>query len=339
MNPMKLTVLIVALLGLALAQGEAAAGLSLEQVLARPPLALNLQLAQANLTSAQSVLSQFQSDPTTLKADVVGAEGNLAFALASLTQAGLQARFGLTQAYFNAVNAERQRQVDEARLGQAQTELRVAQERVRLGSGGVLAVEQAQAATTQAQQDVKSDNVLAGVQREILGNLLGLKTVPTLGDQVPVSGVTPTLEAVRQGALKTANVVRAASAVTLAKLRLEQNQSEFVAAAQRTNAQQVLVSAQLEYQVQVTTAQQTAEGAYIAARNASAKFAAAQATLVAQEAALKTAEAQEKAGTVSKLQVLTLGVGLKQSQFALLQARQNVFLAALGLRLAAPTGA
>lgn len=338
MNPIRISVLLVSILGIALAQGDASAGLTLEQVLSKPPAALNLQLAQSNLSSAQSVLAQLLADPTTLKADVLGAQGNLAFAEASLTQAGIQSQLGLAQAFFNAVNAERQQLVDEARFGLAQTELKVAQERVRLGSGGTLAVEQAQAAATQAEQDVKADEVLADVQRDILASLLSLKTLPTLSAQVPASNATPSLVAVRQAALKTANVVRVASALMLAKLKLEQSQSEFVAAAQRTSAQQALVSAQLEYQVQVTGAQQAADSAYIASRTASAKLTAAQANLNAQEAALKTAQVQEKAGTVSKLQVLTLGINLKQSQFALVQARQNVFLAALGLRLAAPTG-
>lgn len=320
-------------LGIAAAQ---TAPVTLEQWLAKPPTSMGVQLAQANLESAQGGLNQLQSDPTTLKADLLTAQGNLSYARSNLTYAAAQGRFNLAQAYFNAVAADRKRGLDELRASLAQTEVGVAKERVRVGSGTALAVEQAQAALAQVTQDLKLDEVQRAVQNDILKNLLGVKSLPALDAQVPIGGAVPAIESVRTASLGTPIVVRAEGAVEIARLRLEQAQPEYTSQAQRTAAQQALLSAQLEYQSQVGIAQQAAQQAFVSALNTKALLEAAQASLGAQESALKTAQSQEKAGTVSRLQVRALEVSFKQSEYAALQARQAAYLAWLGLDLAAP---
>lgn len=325
------------LLGWLMGSGVAAQGsLSLIALLTQPPQAVGVQLAQANLEAANEVLSQLRADPTTLKADLLTAQSNLAEAQASLVQARLQIQINLAQAMFNVVAAEQKQQLDHARLKQTQTELEIARERVRLGSGTTLAVEQAQASLTQAQQDLKVDDVQLEVQRELLRNLLGLKELPTLDAQVPAAAPIPTLAAVRSASLRLPAVVRAAGAVEVAKLRLEQAQTDSTPLNQRSMAKQALLSAQLEYQSQVQAARQAAEQAFVSALSAQAALEAARAALLAQESAYKTALSQEKAGTVSRLQVQSLALGVQQARFALLQAQQSAYLTRLQLELAAP---
>lgn len=324
---------ILTLLGLgALAQGS----LSLVTLLAKPPQALNVQLAQANLDAAGEVLAQLQADPTTLKADLLTAQGSQAEARASLVQARLQIQVNLAQAVFNVVAADQKQDLDQARLAQAQTELGVARERVKLGSGTELAVQQAQATLAQTQQDLRVDEVQLGVQQELLRNLLGLKDLPNLDAQVPPIAPIPTLTAIRTASLRIPAVVKALGVVDVAKLKLDQAQTDSTPLNQRSAAKQALLSAQLEYQSQAQTARQTAEQAYVSALSTQAALEASKAALVAQEAALKTAQSQEKAGTVSKLQVQGLVLGVQQARFAVLQAQQVAYLARLQLELAAP---
>lgn len=330
---MGLWLLLGWLLGsLTVAQGS----LSLVALLAKPPQALNVQLAQANLDAAGEVLGQLQADPTTLKADLLSAQSSLAEAQASLVQARIQIQLNLAQALFNVVAADQKQDLDQARLAQAQTELGVARERVKLGSGTALAVEQAQAALTQTQQDLRVDEVQLGVQRELLRNLLGLKELPTLDAAVPSAAPIPTLAVVRSASLRLPAVVKALGAVEVAKLKLEQAQTDSTPLNQRSIAKQTLLSAQLEYQSQAQTARQAAEQAYVNALSTQAALEAAKAALSAQEAALKTAQSQEKAGTVSRLQVQALVLGAQQARFAVLQAQQAAYLARLQLELAAP---
>lgn len=313
------------------------AQVTLEGLLTAPPSSMGVQLARENLVSARRGLAQLQQDPTTLRADLLSAQGNLAFASASLTQTVIQARVNLTQAFFNTVAADRKRQFDLARQNLLQTEFNVAQGRVKVGSGTALAVEQAQVLLTQVGQDLKVDEVQLSVQQDILRNILGVKTLPALDPKIPASGTIPALDAVRTDALNLPGVVRAASAVEIAKLRLEQSQSEFTAAVQRTAAEQGLLGAQLDYQSQVALAQQSAEQAFVNAMNTRALLEGAQANLRASENAFKTAGAQERAGTVSKLQVRTLEVAFKQAELSALQARQAAYLAWLNLELVAPS--
>ncbi|WP_299429461.1 TolC family protein [uncultured Meiothermus sp.] len=324
------------ILGLAnlgtLAQGS----LSLVALLARPQQALNLQLAQANVDAAEEILSQLRADPTTLKADLLIAQSSVAEAQANLIQARLQNQVNLAQAVFNVVAADQRKDLDQARLAQAQVELGVARERVRLGSGTNLAVEQAQAALTQAQQDLRVDEVQLGVQRELLRNLLGLRELPALDAQVPATAPIPNLNAIRAASLRVPAVLKALGTVEVAKLKLDQSQTESTPLNQRSAARQALLSAQLEYQFQVQTARQTAEQAYIRALSTQAALEAARAALNAQEAALKTAQSQERAGTVSRLQVQALMLGVGQTRFAALQAQQAAYLARLQLELTAP---
>lgn len=316
----------------ALAQGP----LNLVALLARPQQAINVQLAQANVDAAGEVLSQLQADPTTLKADLLTAQSSVTEAQANLVQARLQNQVNLAQAVFNVVAADQKKDLDQARLAQAQVELGVARERVRLGSGTNLAVEQAQAALAQIQQDLRVDEVQLGVQRELLRNLLGMRELPALDAQVPPPAAIPSLNAVRAASLRVPAVLKALGAVEVAKLKLDQSQTESTPLNQRSAARQALLSAQLEHQFQAQAARQTAEQTYINALGTQAALEAAQAALSAQEAALKTAQSQERAGTVSRLQVQALMLGVRQARFAVLQAQQAAYLAHLQLELAAP---
>jgi outer membrane protein TolC len=320
------------MLSAALAQGN----LTLVALLTKPPPALGLQLAQANLDAAGEVLSQLKADPTTLKADLLGAQSSLDEAQASLALARIQIQVNLAQAMFNVIAAEQKQLLDQARLKQAQTELEVARERVKLGSGTALAVEQSQTALTQAQLDLRVGEVQLGVQRELLRNLLALKDLPALDIQVPVVAAIPNLAAVRSASLSIPAVLKALGAVNGAKLRLEQAQTDSTPLNQRSIAKQALLSAQLEFQNQAQTARQAAEQAYVGALSAQATLEGARAALQAQELAYKTAQSQEKAGTVSRLQVQGLALGLQQARFAYLQAQQAAYLARLQLELAAP---
>lgn len=324
-------------IGLLMVSGASAQGsLNLATLLTQLPQTVGVQLAQANLEAAGEVLSQLRADPTTLKADLLMAQSNLAEARASLVQARLQIQINLAQAMFNVVTAEQKQQLDQARLKQAQTELEVARERVRLGSGTALAVEQAQAVLIQTQQDLKVDEVQLEVQRELLRSLLGLKELPTLDTQVPTAVPIPTLAAIRSASLSIPAVIRASGVVEVARLRLEQAQTDSTPLNQRSMAKQALLSAQLEYQSQVQAARQTAEQAFVGALSAQAALEAARAALLAQESAYKTALSQERAGTVSRLQVQSLALGVQQARFTLLQAQQAAYLARLQLELAAP---
>jgi outer membrane protein len=314
----------------------AQATLELGTLLAKPPQALTVQIAQANLESANEVMGQLQADPTTLKADLLVAQSSVAEAQSSLVQARTQTRVNLAQGYFNVVGSESKQKLDQARLGLAQTELSVARERVKLGSGTALAVEQAQTALIQIQQDLKVDEVQLRVQRELLRNLLDLKDLPALETQVPASPAIPALPAVYAAALRVPAVLKAAGAVEIAKLRLEQAQTDSTPLNQRSVARQALLSAQLEYQSQAQSARQAAEQAYVSALSAQAAQDASQAAAAGQETALKTAQAQEKAGTVSKLQVQSNSLSLQQARFALLQAQQNVYVTRQTLELLAP---
>ena len=311
----------------------------LEGLLSGVPNSSGVQLARENLGAAQRQLAQLQSDPTTLKADLLTAQGNLAVASASLTQTVGQERFNLAQAYFSAVAADRKRRVDLVRQTLLATELSVAQAQVKVGSGTALAVGQAQVQLAQVGQDLGVDDVQLSVQQDILRNLLGVKTLPTLDAKVPASGMIPALTVVRGAALKLPSVARAANAVELAKLKLAQSQTEFTAAVQRTAAEQTLLGAQLDYQSQVALALQPAEQGFVNALNTRALLEGSKANLVAQQNAFKTAEAQERSGTASRLQVRTLEVALKQAEYGELVARQAACLAWLNLELVAPSGA
>lgn len=330
-------------LGLLFSLGMSASGslaqttLDLRNLLAKPPQSLTVQIAQANLDAAREVLGQLQADPTTLKADLMTAQSTVAEAQASLVQARTQTRANLAQAYFNVVGSESKQKLDQSRMSLAQTELNVARERVKLGSGTSLAVEQAQTALIQIQQDLKVDEVQLRVQRELLKNLLELKDLPILETDVPDSLAIPTLSTVYVAALRMPTVLRAAGAVEVAKLRFEQAQTDSTPLNQRSMAKQSLLSAQLEYQSQAQTARQAAEQAYVSALSAQAARDASQAAVAGQETALKTAQAQEKAGTVSKLQVQGYGLSLQQARFGLLQAQQNVYLTRQNLELLAPS--
>ncbi len=329
---MRPIVVFVCLLSGVLAQGS----LNLVALLAKPPQALNVQLAQANLDAAGEVLSQLQADPTTLKADLLSAQSSMAEAQSSLIQAKLQNQVNLAQAMFNVVAADQKQDLDQARLKQAQTELDVARERVKLGSGTALAVEQAQATLAQTQQDLKVDDVQLGVYKELLRSLLALRDLPNLEPTVPNITAIPTLAAVRTASLRIPVVLKASGAVEVAKLKLDQAQTDSTPLNQRSLAKQALLSAQLEYQSQAQTARQAAEQAYVGALSTQAAQEASKAALSAQESAYKTAVSQEKAGTVSKLQVQSLALGLQQARFALLQAQQAAYLARLQLEFTAP---
>lgn len=325
-------------LGILFASGVLAeASLDLGNLLSKPPQALIVQIAQANLESAREVLAQLQADPITLKADLLIAQSSVAEAQASLVQARTQTRANLAQAFFNVVSTESRQKLDQARLSLAQTEVNVARERVKLGSGTVLAVEQAQTALIQIQQDLKVDEVQLRVQRELLKNLLDMKDLPPLENDVPNSLAIPTLAAVYAAALRVPAVLKAAGTVEVAKLKFEQAQTDSTPLNQRSLAKQAFLSAQLEYQSQAQTARQAAEQAYVNALSAQAAQDASQAAAAGQETALKTAQAQEKAGTVSKLQVQSYGLSLQQARFALLQAQQNVYLTRQNLELLAPS--
>jgi len=319
-----------------LAVGLAQNSLSLEAALGKAPVPLNLELARANLASAQQVLSQLQADPTTLKADLLAAQGSLDYAQASLGQAQVQAKLSLAQAYLDALLIQRKQQLDQTRLSLAQTEVKVAQERVRLGSGTAIAVEQAQANLAQVQQDLKSDQAQVGVRQELLQSVLNQTPLPALSEPIPALGPLPTLAEIRQAALSVPTVLQARNTVAAAKLKLEQSQSDFVPQSQRNSAQQAQLAAQLDYQTQVASAQQAASAAYVTALSAKAQVEAAQANLAAQKTAYQTALAQEKAGTVARLQVQPLEQALSQAQFGYLQAQQQAYLAWLNLLLVAP---
>lgn len=324
------------LFGLLFAVALAQANLTLMALLTKPPPALGLQLAQANLDAASEVLSQLKADPTTLKADMLSAQSGLEEAQASLVLARIQIQVNLSQAMFNVIAAEQKQQLDQARLKQAQTELDVARERVKLGSGTALAVEQSQTAMTQAQLDLRVDEVQLGVQRELLRNLLSLRDLPTLDAQVPSAATIPNLAAVREASRGIPAVLKATGAVNVAKLRLDQAQTDSTPLNQRSMAKQALLSAQLEFQNQAQTARQAAEQAYVNALSTQAALEGARAALQAQESAYKTAQSQEKAGTASRLQVQSLALGLQQARFAYLQSQQAAYLARLQLELAAP---
>ena len=331
MNKFKI-VATLCFLGLSLAQNT----LNLETLMTKPPSGLNLELARANLVSSQQVLAQLRSDPTTLKADLLTAQGNLDYAQASLGQTLAQSKLNLTQVFLETLLAQNKQQLDQTRLGLTQIELKVAQERLKLGSGNAVAVEQAQANLTQVQQDLKTDQAQLGVRQELLRGSLGLATLPTVAASIPPPSALPTLAEIRQTSLNVPAVVRAASVVELAKLKLEQSQSEYVPQAQRNAAQQTLIAAQLDYQTQVFTAQQAAETAYVAALGTKAQLEAAQAALTAHKAAYQTALAQEKVGTVARLQVQTLELTLLQAQYSYLQAQQQAYLNGLNLQLLSP---
>jgi outer membrane protein TolC len=315
---------------------SAQAGMDLSNLLAKSPQALTVQIAVANLESAKEVLGQLQADPTTLKADLLTAQSSMGEAQSSLMQARLQTRVNMAQTYFNVVASEAKLKLDQGRSSLAQTEVGVAKERVKLGSGTALAVEQAQAALIQVQQDLKVDEVQLKVQRELLRNLLDLKELPALDAKVPASSAVPGLPAIQAAALKIPSVIKASGAVEVAKLKLEQAQTDSTPVNQRSVAKQALLSAQLEYQSQALTARQAAEQAYINALSAQAALDASEAATAAQETALKTAQAQEKAGTISRLQVQGTSLSLQQARYALLQAQQSAYLTRLSLELAAP---
>lgn len=333
MNKLKIVAIGLCCLGLGLAQNS----LSLETLLGKPLTGLSLELAPANLASAQRVQAQLQADPTTLKADLLAAQGNVDYAQASLSQTLIQSRVSLAQAFLDALLAQRKQQLDQARWALTQTELKVAQERLKLGSGNALAVEQAQTNLTQVEQDLKTDQAQLGVRLELLRGLLGQPNLPPLSEPIPAASRLPTLAETRQAALSVPAVVKAASAVVLAQLRLGQSQSEYVPQAQRNAAQQGLVAAQLEYQTQVSTAQQAAEAAYVVALGTRAQLESAQAVLATQKAAHQAALAQEKVGTVARLQVQTLELTLLQAQYSYLQAQQQAYLSGLNLQLLAPS--
>ncbi len=315
---------------------SAQAGMDLSNLLAKSPQALTVQIAVANLESAKEVLGQLQADPTTLKADLLTAQSSMGEAQASLVQARLQTRVNMAQTYFNVVASEAKLKLDQGRANLAQTEVGVAKERVKLGSGTALAVEQAQAALIQVQQDLKVDEVQLKVQRELLRNLLDLKDLPALDAKVPASSAVPALPTIQTAALKIPPVIKASGAVEVAKLKLEQAQTDSTPVNQRSVARQALLSAQLEYQSQALTARQAAEQAYINALSAQAALDASEAATAAQETALKTAQAQEKAGTISRLQVQGTSLSLQQARYSLLQAQQSAYLTRLSLELAAP---
>lgn len=319
-------------LGVALAQGN----LTLVALLTKPPAGIGVQLAQANFEAASEVLEQLKADPTTLKADLLTAKSSLDEAEASLVLARIQIQVNLALAMFNVIAAEQKQQLDQTRLKQAQTELDVARERVKLGSGTALAVEQSQTALTQAQLDLRVDEVQLGVQRELLRNLLSLRDLPNLDAQVPAVAAIPNLAAVRSASLSIPAVLKASGAMDVAKLKLEQAQTDSTPLNQRSMARQAFLSAQLEYQTQAQNARQSAEQAYVNALSAQAALEASKAALTAQESAYKTAQSQEKAGTVSRLQVQSMALGLQQARFAYLQAQQAAYLARLNLELVAP---
>ncbi|MBF6595726.1 MAG: TolC family protein [Thermaceae bacterium] len=338
MNPIRLLALAPIVVWIGFAQNASTSSLTLASLISQPLPRPELKLAQDNLAAAQSVLQQLRADPTTLKADLLVAEGNGAYAQASLAQIAAQTRFTLSQAYLNAVAAEAKQQLDQTRLELTQTELKVAQERVKLGSGNVLAIEQAKANLVQVQQDLKVDAIQLGVQRDLLSNLLAAQNLPTLEKSLPTTLPVPSLAVLRQAARGVPAVVKAQNALELARLRLEQTQSQYVPQLQRTSAQQTLITAQLDYQAQLTLAQQAVDSAYVAALDAKARLEAAQAALAAQQAAYQTAQSQEKVGTVSRIQVSTLAVSFEQARLALLQAQQQGYLAQLNLELVAPGG-
>ncbi len=315
---------------------SAQAGMDLSNLLAKSPQALTVQIAVANLESAKEVLGQLQADPTTLKADLMTAQSSISEAQSSLVQARLQTRVNMAQTYFNVVASEAKLKLDQGRASLAQTEVGVAKERVKLGSGTALAVEQAQAALIQVQQDLKVDEVQLKVQRELLRNLLDLKELPALDAKVPASSAVPGLPAIQAAALKIPPVIKASGAVEVAKLKLEQAQTDSTPVNQRSVAKQVLLSAQLDFQSQALTARQAAEQAYVNALSAQAALDASEAATAAQETALKTAQAQEKAGTISRLQVQGTSLSLQQARYSLLQAQQSAYLTRLSLELAAP---
>ena len=280
--------------------------------------------ARTDLASSQRDLQRVKADPLSLRLDILQAEQSLASQQESLDKALLSNRFSISQAYFNALEA------DES-LSNAQKQLEIANatltaQQIRYQAGAITQID-----LSNAQNDaVEAERSLSDAQNT--RNLAYSQLTSYLGQEpsslAPFATEAPTLEALEiyqsQALEKNLQLNVLKRAVDLAQVQLQIVDNDFSSRSQIDTAKDALANTQLNLSDYQNSLGLTIESSYNSVISAQASY---QNALEAFNTATNDLNAQKTrldAGSISPISFKQSELSFAQKQAALNRSRHQL---------------
>ena len=297
----------------------------------------DLKTAQTNLSQAQSDLASKKGDPSTLVAPLTQAQNTLKLAQLQLEGTRLSVVQNVVSAYTALLEAQENIEVQALQSDLDARNLKVAQVKLAAKNATGLDVKNAQNTLAGSQQALADARAQLPILSQKLAKLLGasgatlraggLPNIPPL--KASLSGLSQNLET------RAPAVLRANQAVALDKLSVQLANNDYTPRQTLTDAQTTLANDQRALDGAQRDARTGLTDAYRSAQNAYEQLQIAMTAEANQQTTYRQDRARLKSGTISAVDLQRSQVALKKAQYARLQAQDGALRALAALSAAA----
>lgn len=299
------------------------------------PLDAGVKTAQANLSQAQAANTAAQADPSTLVVGKLNAANGLTQAQAALRDAQLSALQTVIANYNSLLEAQQNVDLQTFQVQVQQKALQIAQVQLTNGNATALTVQNAQNALSGGQQNLAAAQAALNLASSKLATMLGQTNDIRANGALTAPKLSASLSDLQAKLGGLTSLVTANNALSAAQLNVKLTSNDFTPLQTQQQAQTTLANAGRTLSSSQQAANQNLASAYQNVQNVTALLAVAQSRADAAQKQYDQDSARLQSGTIAATDLLNTQLALKQAQFALLQAQDNVLAALAALSLAA----
>jgi outer membrane protein len=294
--------------------------------------------SRASLETARADLTVKMADPTTLAAQMLGANQTLALEEVRFSSKRIEVLGNVSTAYFNLFEAQENIEVLQAQLGLDSRNLEVAQAKLSQKNGTELDVRKAQNTVASSRQNLANANAQIPTLSNRLEAVLGLGLKGDLRVSAPskFAEIKFDLAALEAGLDKNvSSVLQSAQSVDTQELNVKLADNDYTAANTLRDAKTNLETAKRNFETAKKNAITTLRDSSRNVNNSLETVKLRQTDFQNDTDSLRQDQQRFKNGTISRVALQQTEVSAKRSEYNLFTAQNNYFKAINSLSSAA----